>query len=176
MAAGRCAGTGRGGQHVRAVARPLEPASVRRSAFTVALPPDPDPYPAWHSTQAEQGGQNYSGFDNRDADEAIEVARQLNDPAERVPLYYRFQEIFAEEVPAILLYQAVYTYGTDKRVRNIQIAPMSDPSGRFRGVSQWAILEREVALSELNDQIGDQLDSHTDPWYDSARGRAEVAE
>ena len=25
---------------------------------------DPDPYPLWHSTQAEGGGQNYSGWDN----------------------------------------------------------------------------------------------------------------
>src|SRR5690606_37204408 len=25
---------------------------------------DPDPYPLWHSTQAEGGGQNYSGWAN----------------------------------------------------------------------------------------------------------------
>jgi peptide/nickel transport system substrate-binding protein len=124
--------------------------------------PDPDPYPMWHSTQKERG-QNYSGFDNRDADEAIEVARQLNDRGERAELYRQFQTIFAEEVPAILLYQPTYAYGVDKQVRNVQIAPMSDPSGRFRSIYQWALLEKEIPLAELNDQVGDKLDKHGDP-------------
>jgi peptide/nickel transport system substrate-binding protein len=124
--------------------------------------PDPDPYPMWHSTQRE-GGQNYSGFDNRDADEAIEVARQLSDRSERTKLYQQFQAIFAEEVPAILLYQPIYAYGVDRQVRNAQIAPMSDPSGRFRNLFRWAVLEKEVSLAELNDQVGDKLDKRGDP-------------
>ncbi|MBL7199784.1 MAG: hypothetical protein ISS56_06510 [Anaerolineae bacterium] len=127
------------------------------------LPPDPDPYPVWHSTQTEAGGQNYSGFVHRDADEAIEVARLLTDVGQRTELYYRFQEIFGQEVPALLLYQPVYTYGVDKSVRNVQIAPMLDPSGRFRNIAQWALLEKEVSLSELNDQVGDKLDKQRDP-------------
>jgi peptide/nickel transport system substrate-binding protein len=127
------------------------------------LPPDPDPYPVWHSTQATGEGQNYSGFENRDADEAIEVARQLTDPGARAPLYYQFQDVFAEQVPAILLYQAVYTYAVDKGVRNVQIAPMSDPSGRFRTVARWAVLEKTIPLSDLNDQVGDSLDKRSNP-------------
>jgi peptide/nickel transport system substrate-binding protein len=119
----------------------------------------------WHSTQ-KRGGQNYSGFDNRDADEAIEVARQLIDRGERTELYRQFQAIFAEEVPALMLYQPVYAYGVDKQVRNVQIAPMPDPSGRFRNVYQWELLEAEISLSELNDQVGDTLDKRRDPWYD----------
>jgi peptide/nickel transport system substrate-binding protein len=123
-----------------------------------STPPDPDPYPVWHSTQVEGTGQNYGGFVNRDADEAIEVARLLADRGERTALYYEFQDIFAEEVPAFLLYQAVYTLCVDERVRNVQIAPMHDPSGRFAGVSDWAIATREVRLTDLNDQIVDTLD------------------
>jgi peptide/nickel transport system substrate-binding protein len=128
-----------------------------------SLPPDPDPYPVWHSTQIEAGGQNYSGFVHRDADEAIEVARQLNDAGKRTELYHQFQEIFAEEVPAILLYQAVYTFGVDRSMRNVQIAPMPDPSGRFRNISDWAVLEQQVLLRDLNDQIGDKLDRRAEP-------------
>jgi len=128
-----------------------------------SLPPDPDPYPVWHSTQATDGGQNYSGFVDRDADEAIEVARQLNDAGERARLYGEFQAIFAEQVPAILLYQAVYTYGVDPRVRNVQIAPMPDPSGRFRNIWQWAVGLQEIPLSDLNDQVGDTLDKRSVP-------------
>ena len=130
--------------------------------------PTPDPYPMWHSTQSEGAGQNYSGFNNRDADEAIEQARLLTDRGERTELYHRFQEIFVEELPALLLYQPIYTYGVDQRVRNIQIAPMPDPSGRFRNVFQWAVLEIEIPLSDLNDQVGDKLDKQGDPWYDGS--------
>jgi hypothetical protein len=73
-------------------------------------------------------------------------------------LYYQFQDIFAEEVPAFLLYQAVYTFCVDERVRNVQIAPMHDPSGRFAGIADWEIATRNLTLSDLNDQVYDTLD------------------
>ncbi len=127
---------------------------------------DPDPYPLWHETQIESPGQNYSGFVNRDASEAIEVARQLTDRTARKPLYDRFQEIFAQEVPALVLYQPVYTFGVDKRVRNVQTSPMFDPSDRFRNLWQWAPLEKKVLLRDWNDQVGDTLDRQGNLWYD----------
>ena len=122
-----------------------------------SLPPDPDPYPVWHSTQI-QAGQNYGGFNHRDADEAIEVARQLTDRSKRTELYHQFQDIYSQEVPAILLYQSVYTFCVDKGVHNVQIAPMLDASGRFRSVAQWQVLDQVVRLDNLNDQVGDTLD------------------
>jgi peptide/nickel transport system substrate-binding protein len=150
--------------HVRAVnmADLAEQYLIPRSYDAALLqwqstPPDPDPYPVWHSTQVE-AGQNYGGFVDRDADEAIEVARLMADRGERTKLYHQFQDIFAEEVPAFLLYQAVYTFSVDERVRNVQIGPMHDPSGRFANVSDWAIATREVSLSDLNDQVRDTLD------------------
>ncbi len=155
--------------HVEAVSMSdLTEVYLKPRAFQAALVqwqawPDPDPYPLWHSTQAEGNGQNYCGLKDRDADEAIEVARLMIDHGRRAELYKQFQEVFVERVPAILLYQPIYTYGLDSRVRNAQIAPMSDPSGRFKNVSQWAVLEKEVALSELNDQVGDKLDKRSDP-------------
>jgi peptide/nickel transport system substrate-binding protein len=87
---------------------------LRPRAFQAALVqwqgrPDPDPYPLWHSTQAEGAGQNYGGFVERDADEAIEVARLITEQARRAELYDQFQDVFAESVPAIMLYQPIYT-------------------------------------------------------------------
>ena len=130
---------------------------------------DPDPYPMWHETQIEGSGQNYSGFVNRDASEAIEVARQLTDLGERTRLYYQFQDIFAEEVPAILLYQPVHVYGVDRQVRNVQIAPLFSPAERFRTIAQWALLEKEIPLSDWNAQVGDKLDRRQSLWYDPLR-------
>ncbi|MBN1641501.1 MAG: hypothetical protein JXA09_09715 [Anaerolineae bacterium] len=141
----------------------LHPRAFEAALVQWQVRTDPDPYPLWHSTQAAVGGQNYGGWVDRDADEAIEVARLMVDQARRAELYRQFQEIFVEQAPAILLYQPVYTYGVDAAVRNVQVAPMPDPSGRFRTVSQWAVLEEEVVLADLNDQVGDKLDKRTDP-------------
>jgi peptide/nickel transport system substrate-binding protein len=140
----------------------LNPRAFDAALVQLKLPVDPDPYPLWHSTQVE-GGQNYGGFLDRDADEAIEVARLMIDHGRRAELYSQFQEVFANRIPAILLYQPIYTYGVDRQVRNVQIAPMPDPSGRFRNISQWEVLEEELSLSELNDRVGDKLDKRSDP-------------
>jgi peptide/nickel transport system substrate-binding protein len=140
----------------------LDPREFDAALVQLKLPVDPDPYPLWHSTQVE-GGQNYGGFVDRDADEAIEVARMMTDQGRRAELYRQFQEVFAERVPALLLYQPIYTFGVDRQVRNVQIAPMPDPSGRFRSIWQWEVLEKELSLSELNDQLGDRLDKRSDP-------------
>jgi peptide/nickel transport system substrate-binding protein len=112
------------------------------------LPPDPDPYPLWHSTQGQGEGQNYTGFAHREADQIMEEARRITDQTRRMELYHRFQQIFADEVPALLLYHPVYSYAIDKRVRGVQIAPMIDPSDRFRTLTDWYVLTRRVILSE----------------------------
>ena len=100
---------------------------------------DPDPYPFWHSTQATDKGQNWSGFSNRRADEIMEQARTTTDQVRRTELYYEFQRIFAQQVPAILLYYPIYNYAIDARVQGVQVAPMNQPSDRFRTIAQWYI-------------------------------------
>jgi len=111
------------------------------------LPPDPDPYPLWHSTQVQGEGQNYSGFAHREADQIMEEARRTTDQTRRMELYHRFQQIFADEVPALLLYHPVYSYAIDTRVKGVQIAPMIDPSDRFRTITDWYVITRRVILS-----------------------------
>ncbi len=111
------------------------------------LPPDPDPYPLWHFTQAEGEGQNYAGFSHRDADEIMEEARRTTDRSKRIELYRRFQEIFAEEVPSLVIYHPVYTYAINEMIRNVQISPLIDASDRFRTIAQWYIATKRVILS-----------------------------
>ncbi len=111
------------------------------------LPPDPDLYPLWHQTQIENG-QNYAGFDHRRASEILEMARQTTDQVQRQELYRQFQEIFADEVPAILLYYPIYSYAVDKKVHNVQLAPLLDGSDRFRNINQWYIVTKRVIVSE----------------------------
>jgi peptide/nickel transport system substrate-binding protein len=113
----------------------------------IELTGDPDPYPLWHSTQAENG-QNFAGFANAEADVVMEEARLTADPERRLELYYRFQEIFAEEVPSLLIYYPIYTYAVDAEVRDVQLSPMLHTSDRFRNVEAWYMQTEEIVVSE----------------------------
>ncbi len=116
------------------------------------LPSDPDPYLMWHSTQIGGDGQNYSGLDNVDIDQLLEQARQSNDHGERGELYRDFQDLFAEEVPSLLLYYPIYNYAVDEMVNGVQLSPMMDPSDRFRTIAQWYIKTRRVMVTEAGEE------------------------
>ncbi len=108
------------------------------------LPPDPDPYPYWHSSQANEFGVNFSNFNSQRADVLLEEARLTSDQAHRRDLYLEFQDIFAEQVPSLLLYQPVYSYAVSDAVRAVQLAPMISPSDRFQSVVSWYIATQRL--------------------------------
>lgn len=116
--------------------------------IALAVEGDPDPYVLWHSSQIEAGGQNYSGFVNRDADELLEAARREWNTGNRQELYHRFQSIFAEELPALPLYYPVYTFAADRSVRGVHIGPMVQPADRFRYLSEWYVNVNRVKVRE----------------------------
>lgn len=130
----------------------LRPRAFDAVLFGVTqLPADPDPYSLWHSTQTpdkSEAGQNYSGWENPEADDLLQEARRTTDPAQRAELYRQFQMLFMEDVPAAILYYPVYTYGIDQRLHGVQLAPLLDAGDRFRNISQWYINTRRVILSE----------------------------
>jgi len=121
--------------------------SYQATLVELALPGDPDPYPLWHQTQIN-GGQNYAGLDHRRISEVIETARITVAPMQREQLYREFQELFAEEVPAILLYHPIYTYGVSQKVKGVQIGPLGHPSDRFATVNDWYVVTRRVIVSQ----------------------------
>ena len=110
---------------------------------------DPDPYPLWHSTQATGGGQNYSGWTSEEADALIEQARGMVNEQEREELYHEFQDIFVEDLPALLLFYPVYTYGVSSEVNNVQIGSLNQPSERFRTFDQWFMRTRRVPVNQV---------------------------
>ena len=97
---------------------------------------DPDPYVFWHQGQRETG-QNYGGMDDRRVSEELEMARRDPFGINRVTHYHRFQELFAERVPALVLYYPFYTYGADERLQGVQLGVLSSPSDRFRSIKTW---------------------------------------
>lgn len=125
----------------------LEQRNYQAALVELHLPGDPDPYPLWHQTQIT-GGQNYAGLDHRRMSEILEAARINVDRAQRIALYREFQDLFTQEVPAILLYHPVYTYGVSDRVRGVQIGPLMFPADRFATVTEWYVTTRRVIRSQ----------------------------
>jgi peptide/nickel transport system substrate-binding protein len=110
---------------------------------------DPDPYPFWHQAQIAEG-QNYSGFDDRDISEALELARKDPNGVRRAELYRAFQTWFDEKAAAILLYYPAYHYTVSCQVRGIQVALLRDSSDRFLSLHEW----RFATPAELEDACG----------------------
>ena len=71
------------------------------------LPPDPDQYPFWHSTQSQT---NITGYANVKIDKLLEDGRQEVDQKKRAIIYADFQRRLVEDAPAVFLYYPkVYT-------------------------------------------------------------------
>ncbi|MFH1561668.1 MAG: ABC transporter substrate-binding protein [Patescibacteria group bacterium] len=64
-----------------------------------AIPPDPDQYFFWHSTQE----RNISGINNPRIDQLLEDGRKTIVLEERKPIYKDFQRFLLEECPAVFL-------------------------------------------------------------------------
>jgi len=65
------------------------------------VPPDPDQYPFWHSTQTST---NVTGYANVKIDKLLEDGRQELDQEKRKLIYTDFQRRLVEDAPAIFLY------------------------------------------------------------------------
>ncbi len=123
----------------------LVPRTYEAALVHWELAGDPDPYPLWHSTQIKDG-QNYAGWNDRAADEAIEKARALADQPARKPFYVDFQREFAAKVPALLLYHPVYTMGIRDKVHDVQVGPLNTPGDRYRDIANWYIVTKRITV------------------------------
>ena len=78
--------------------------------------------------------------------------RSIVDEERRLDVYLDFQDLYSEDVPALLLYQPVYSYAVDQSVHEVQIGPMRSGSDRFATISQWYIATQRMLYSEARDQ------------------------
>ncbi|MFA5422642.1 MAG: peptide-binding protein [Phycisphaerae bacterium] len=79
-----------------------------------------DPYQLFHSSQVN-GGSNYYGFRNKEADALIESARRELDPEKRYAKYHEFCRLLHREQPYTFMYTRP-TYGLfQKRFKNVKV-------------------------------------------------------
>lgn len=98
---------------------------------------DPDPYPFWHSSQNKHPGLNLAIFSNKEVDKLLEEARQTNDENKRKDKYVHFQNILAQEIPAIFLYSPTYSYILNKKIKDFNITKIYLPHDRFSNIQEW---------------------------------------
>jgi len=90
----------------------------------VFLPPNPDPYPHFHSTQFPPRGQNYGFYRNAEADGVLESARRETDPARRLALYREAHRVLAADPPADFLWGADQFWGLSKKVEGVTLSSL----------------------------------------------------
>ena len=100
---------------------------------------DPDPYPAWHSSQASSQGHNLANYVSIEADRIMETARKTADPSQRQTLYHDFQRIFLADIASLPLYYPIYNYFVHESVRGIGLGTLFDTATRFANIQDWTL-------------------------------------
>ena len=107
--------------------------------FSQSIGSDPDVYVFWHSSQVGANGLNLANYKNEEADKMLEEGRLALNRDERVADYKKFQEIVANDAPAIFLYSPYYVYPQAKKLKGFDVKNISSPQDRFADIEDWFI-------------------------------------
>lgn len=117
----------------------LEPRAYEILLTGMLFGPDGDPYPFWHSSQTRASGLNLANYANRKADTLLEEARVATDDEKRAEKYRAFQNILAEDLPAVFLYQSYYRFALPVKIKHPSLTRINFPSDRFATIGEWFI-------------------------------------
>jgi len=90
----------------------------------VFLPPNPDPYSFFHSSQTPPHGQNSGFYRNASADRAMEAARRETDAARRLALYREVDRLLAADPPADFLWGADQFWGLSRKLTGVAVSSL----------------------------------------------------
>ncbi|MBN2585295.1 peptide ABC transporter substrate-binding protein [Patescibacteria group bacterium] len=134
----------------------IRPRNYEALMFGQNLGSDSDPYVYWHSSQVQDPGLSLSVIADKDIDNNLEMARLSSDINKSISYYHKFQNAFANLVPAVLLYQPNFTYLVDAKVRGVTSEiNLSNPSDRFLNVTEWYIKSRRSAQGIIETGLTD---------------------
>jgi len=97
---------------------------------------DPDSYDLW-SSAGLAGGQNFTGLHDSGIDQVLGAARTTAGEAQRKRLYLEFQQSFADDSPASILYHPRYLFVVSDRVAGVQSLPVVNAADRFDQITSW---------------------------------------
>lgn len=78
----------------------------------------------WHTDADKEGGSNRVGFGSAESDKIIDEIRVTLDPEVRKELYYKIQEIIAEEQPYVFLFVPSELIAIHNRFDGTETSPM----------------------------------------------------
>jgi len=87
---------------VASILQGMREGTLEASLFNWTMGSTTDPNPA--GTIGTGGGDNFTGFSNPEMDALIAEGLSVVDPEARKPIYERTQQLYAEEMPALLLH------------------------------------------------------------------------
>ncbi|MFA6522419.1 MAG: peptide ABC transporter substrate-binding protein [Patescibacteria group bacterium] len=114
---------------------------------------DPDPYAFWHSSQANFPGLNVSMYSNRKADGYIETGRTTTDPAKRAEAYENLQTTVLADLPAIFLYQPIYSFVLPSHLNGVALSNIVVPADRFNAINTWYIKTKKTFTRKTEEAV-----------------------
>ncbi|MCX6139984.1 MAG: ABC transporter substrate-binding protein [Candidatus Kapabacteria bacterium] len=99
-----------------------------------------DPYQIWHSSQIGNKGSNYVSFNNKRADELLDLNRIEFDEQKRIAYMKDFQQIVANEQPYVFLWSPLYPSVYNNRLQNVKysaVRPGYSPTQWWVPKSGW---------------------------------------
>ena len=117
----------------------IKPRAYEVLLFGQILGRDPDPYPFWHSSQANDPGLNLALYNNKEADKLLEEARRTTDPDKRARDYLEFEKKLNADIPAIFLYSLKYSYLLPNNIQGVKAVKINQTSDRFSTINEWYV-------------------------------------
>ena len=118
----------------------LKPRAYDILIYEIDFGAEPDLFPYFHSSQANQMGLNFSNYRNSLVDNLILGARDASDHQAQSVKYQRLLKKWLDDVPAIGIYQTSLSYYSHKNSRIFsEDNRLAYPTDRFNDITSWAV-------------------------------------
>lgn len=98
-----------------------------------------DTFAFWHSSQVSAEGANLSNYKSFAADSLIERIRDTFENETKERLLKDLAGVISTDIPAVFLFRPKYLFGSDQKVKGIELTNLAYPSDRFANMSEWCI-------------------------------------
>jgi len=105
---------------------------------------DLDLYPFWHSSQRNTPGLNIALYTNIKVDKLLDSIRKTTDPEQQKSYLDDFNEEIQNDIPAVFTYSPYFVYIVPKKVHDVKLGTLTNPSERFSDIASWYIETNNV--------------------------------
>ncbi|MCD6412859.1 MAG: peptide-binding protein [Elusimicrobia bacterium] len=118
----------------------IDPRKFEAVILGWSLSRDPDQFSIWHSSEMRKGGYNFVSYSNPEVDRLLAEGRRTFDIEKRKKIYFRLQEILADDQPYCFLYVGNSLPAVHSRFRGVAVAP----AGIMYNFVKWRVPENLI--------------------------------